>query len=262
MKKLKSFIYRNKVFVSILLAMVIFLIILIGNYFINPTKNNPNISINEDAEIPNSETNKEEEKITNKISDFTGKFKNDNSIFFNWDLNGINDSIKKVELYYNDIVIANVTGSSSYILPFGIVNIPTGSNPFELRVILESDKIVTSSTNVKIDYILSPNFKYYETIDPTLGKGVILELTYKFSSNTPANVPSINVNDTHGGSVNITYVNTEYDNSSFYTTGKTKYFLSYKEYSPATYSFNITYSFTNLDHTLSYPMTFIIKTAN
>ncbi|MEG1066922.1 MAG: hypothetical protein RSD85_05155, partial [Erysipelotrichaceae bacterium] len=189
-------------------------------------------------------------------------FKNDNSIIFEWDLKGINDSIKKVELYYNDIVIANVTGSSSYILPFGIVNFPTGSNTFELKATLDSDKLVTSSTNVKIDYIISPNFKYYDITDPTLGSGVMLELTYKFSSNTPASVPSINVNDTHGGAVNITYVNTEYDNSNFYAIGKTKYFISYKDYKPATYSFNISYSFTNLDHTLSYPMTFTIKTVN
>lgn len=198
-EKMIDFIKRNKVFSICLFFCISTIIGLSSLALINRFSDDVPITLIPSIKEP-------DEKKDPVFSNFTGHFLDENNVVeLSWktELNG--HKLIKLELYRNSELVEDCTDKTSTQLPIHLYNLKTGNNEFEMRLYYDEGIVLSTTTNVFIEYLFDVQMNH-QLVDNNLGKGYLLSIKYSYNPSTPVGVPRVNVNSTYPDSWNFKYL--------------------------------------------------------
>lgn len=257
-----QFIKKNKVFVAIL-TVIVLLIGAIGIYVLQGDKlidiAVPPILVDpSDSDEP-----QENPHIRATITNFYGNFDDQgNTVFLYWNLKQNDSVVDKVELYSQDLFIADVTNTNMYEMPITVYQFATGVNEFELRCSLKNELSISEKTAVSVNYIFDVERTHQIVDHEEFGKGIEVEISYTYNRSTPVGIPTLVVKDLKGTLVSTTYIgNEDLRVVNNYVTSKTTYFFQINGYEPNTYTWNAQWKFDAVSLSFDYTMQEVIAEA-
>lgn len=252
MDKLRNYVKRNVVFVS-LLSIISLITCGLGLLYLwdnqGPSTMFPSAN--------NGEDNKE--KKHTYISNFSGGFSNDSSINLNWQISEYEkEKVRSIELFHEDVLIANVNNLKAYSLPLDVYGYPTGMNNFTLKISLENDKEIKKTIGVKIDEIFNSRCVLEE-----VNGGILIKMYYSYYNKDSIGTPNINVSDTKGNPFNVKFHESAViDSSGVYINAYTSYFLDTSSMENGDYSYHIRFIFKDKDLSFDYPIVVKVNNVN
>lgn len=255
-----QFIKKNKVFVTILTVIVLF-IGAIGVYVLQGD-NLIDIAVPPLLVDPSDE----EEPLLDPhmratITNFYGNFDDQgNTVFLYWNLKQNDSIVDKVELYSQDLFIADVTNTNMYEMPITVYQFATGNNEFELRCSLKNELSISEKTVVSVNYIFDIERTHSVVDHEEFGKGIEVIISYTYNRSTPVGVPNLIVKDLKGTHVSTTFIsNEDLQVVNNYVTSKTTYFFQINGYEPNTYTWNAQWNFDAVSLSFDYTMQEVIE---
>lgn len=120
------------------------------------------------------------------IHRFNARFEN-NKIFFDWDMDIENSSIKSMKLYSNDQYLANVTHLDEYSISIFDSNILTGDNYVKLLVELTDGKKYEKTADLYIKEVFNFQVLAEQVDDNTIN----YQVDYYYKANKPVQNPNV-----------------------------------------------------------------------
>lgn len=256
---MKKFIQKHKFYIFIITSIILINAALVGAFLISemepsepskpPVTEVPKDDLNpgDIDEIPVPPVQYESE-----IVNFVGNFTSDMNVKLNWKIEENEQKIEKVELYQKGMLLANVSGQSTYQLPMMAYHFVPGPNEFTLRVSMQDGEVVEQKININIDYVFNVQTSY--EVD---AQGVYISVTYMYSPQTPVLPPNIYLANVSGTSFSVSAIGTEVLSNEPYMKAKTTYYVDVSNLSEGIYNFGLTWDFTNVNRKIDLPMSII-----
>lgn len=221
-----KYIKENSVFV-ILLTLMVLMLIYLGSLFL----------VSENQRFASDSANSSTAATTD-ISSFNVSL-NENQLDYNWNLVTGAKSIKKVELYHDDTLIADVTSRATYSQNLLSSGFDTGNNQFSIVVSLDDDTTLKKS----IYYYINEAFNF--TVSDSENNGTVTYVaTYYYEKARPLSSPKVKVALSGGASAQIKYVNTSNENvNDKFVKASAKYSMNVKNIKKGNYQAEMTWTF-------------------
>ncbi|MGL5541383.1 MAG: hypothetical protein ACRDBX_07120, partial [Erysipelotrichaceae bacterium] len=155
-----KFIKNNLFFTVLVVSVVLFNVVLfvgLMDVSSNQPTTNPPITSNPNPD-PIDPTVPSKDSVT--IENFLGQFNEEENVRLTWRIQENGYEISKVEVFQNNVLLANVTNTTSYELPIYAYGFATGLNEFELRVTQSDGTQISKKTSVMIEYVFDVQSNY------------------------------------------------------------------------------------------------------
>ncbi|NBK97593.1 MAG: hypothetical protein EOM50_06170 [Erysipelotrichia bacterium] len=238
-----NYVKNNKTFIFLFAVLLVVISILFYRLLL-PTNNNASQPTNVDT------------STSTAIRTFSGYFNEDNlSVDLSWNISSGNKKISKIELYYNDVILEDVSNSFSVSLSESDYDLTTGNNKFDLVVKFDDDSELKKTKYVYIDEAHTIKMVQQNNENKT-----IYTLTYYYDKRNKVDVPSMQINGI-SGNFEMNYINSEVvSEDRNFIKMKVVYELVYKDLKPGNYQATITFAFPQYNLSKEYTTSFQVNT--
>lgn len=182
MKKILSYISKNKVFIC-LLSVIIAITLGLGYYYVTNVREPKAID-----KVPGKTVTDVNKKTA--IDSYQGAYDTKSKqISLSWTIVQYDQKVTSIKLYNKDSILADVSNLNSYVLNQGLYQFPGGNNEFVIKVTLDNGEVLEKSTTVNIDY-----FSSIECKTEISELDVLVKLTYEYNASVSIDIPRIVAN--------------------------------------------------------------------
>ena len=187
------------------------------------------------------------------ITDFTGTYGNDASVYLNWSINRNHHELKSVKLYQDGKQIGGeMKDLSSFVMAQSVYQFPAGNCKFTLQAEFDENTTISKDVNVFISYVMDISMDSEPVSD-----GLLLKLKYSYDKQNPVSVPRIKF--TNGSSIpfSVSYQDTKQSVNGTIVNAVTTFKLNTDKIASGSYPITIRWIFEGLNISKDFTTTVI-----
>lgn len=242
MSALITYIRKNAMFVALLSVLIIVSIGFGGYMLIQKNENKDPI------QPPEPDDSSETAAV---ITDFTGTYGNDASVYLSWSINRNQHELKSVKLYQDGKQIGGeMKELSSFVMAQSVYQFPAGNCKFTLQAEFDENTTISKDVDVFISYVMDISMDSEAVSD-----GLLLKLKYSYDKQNPVSVPRIKF--TNGSSVpfSVSYQDTKQSVNGTIVNAVTTFKLNTDKITSGSYPVTIRWIFEGLNISKDFPIT-------